>query len=290
MMDPQPTKTHREENFPVASLLIHPRHRRTILAFYRFARAADDVADDPALSERDKLARLDRLEQSLLGAGDPVPDALPLREALAARSLSARHAQDLLVAFRMDVVKHRYQNWEELIQYCSYSAMPVGRFVLDVHGQRRATWPASDALCTALQIINHLQDCGQDYRLLDRVYIPLDAMASCGMTAEMLGAGVATPSMRRCLRDLVERTAQLLRQAAPLSPLVDDLRLGLEIAVIDRLARVLIRLLARRDPLRQRVHLNAAGVAGWSLLGAAEGFARRVARHVVNVGRKAQDA
>ena len=94
------------------------------------------------------------------------------------RHLSPRHAQDLLTAFRMDVTKLRYRDWDDLIGYCTYSAMPVGRFVLDVHGESRTTWPANDALCAALQIINHLQDCGKDYRDLDRVYIPLDAFAT----------------------------------------------------------------------------------------------------------------
>ncbi len=98
-----------------------------------------------------------------------------------------RHAQDLLHAFRQDVTKLRYANWDELIDYCSRSAMPVGRFVLDVHGESRDTWPASDALCAALQIINHLQDCAADYRTLDRVYIPLDALAARGIGVEALG-------------------------------------------------------------------------------------------------------
>ena len=100
--------------------------------------------------------------------------------------MSPRHAQDLLSAFRQDATKLRYANWDELIDYCSRSAMPVGRFVLDVHGEARETWPSSDALCAALQIINHLQDCGKDYRSLDRVYIPLDALSTSGATVEAL--------------------------------------------------------------------------------------------------------
>src|SRR5262249_58333906 len=87
----------------------------------------------------------------------------------AGRAVSPRHAQDLLTAFRMDATKLRYRDWDDLIHYCSYSAMPVGRFVLDVHGESRSTWPANDALCAALQIINHVQDCGKDYASLDRV-------------------------------------------------------------------------------------------------------------------------
>lgn len=287
--DSRPSKTHRDENFPVASILIHPRHRGTILAFYRFARAADDVADHASLPENEKLARLDLLEETLLGRSDAAGDALPLRQALAGTGLPARHAQDLLTAFRMDVTKRRYQDWDDLIRYCSYSAMPVGRFVLDVHGESRATWPASDALCAALQIINHLQDCAADYRELDRVYIPLDALARDGLSVEALGADKASPELRRCLRDLAERTSLLLRDAEPFSGMINDLRLGLEISVIQRLARKLTGLLMARDPLSERVHLGAGGVAVTTAAGIAEGIGRRIKRRVV-AGDKAQNA
>ena len=130
-------KTHRDENFPVASHLVSKRHRPAILAFYRFARAADDVADHPKLSEREKIARLDLFEDTLLGRTDAIEDALPLRAAIAERGLSPKHGQDLLAAFRMDARKRRYADWADLIDYCTYSAMPVGRFVLDVHGESR---------------------------------------------------------------------------------------------------------------------------------------------------------
>jgi squalene synthase HpnC len=286
--DIQPSKTPRGENFPVASILIHPRHREIILAFYRFARAADDVADHPSLPENEKLARLDRLEDTLLGNSDAAADALPLRQALTKSGLPPRHAQDLLTAFRMDVTKRRYQDWDDLIHYCTYSAMPVGRFVLDVHGESRATWPASDALCAALQIINHLQDCAADYRNLDRVYVPLDALSREGLSVETLGADKASPELRRCLRDLAGRTSILLREAEPLPTLVNDLRLGLEISVIQRLARKLTGLLMERDPLSERVHLGAGGVAAVSVAGIAEGIGRRIMRR--GAGNKAQSA
>jgi hydroxysqualene synthase len=268
-------KTHRDENFPVASSLIAPRHRGVILAFYRFVRAADDVADHPSLSEPQKLALLDQLEQGLLGAHEIEPDAIALRTALAERCLSPRHAQDLLTAFRLDVTKRRYSDWEDLIGYCSYSAMPVGRFVLDVHGESRDTWPANDALCAALQIINHLQDCGADYRRLDRVYVPLDAIEREGSTVDALGEQHGSPALARCLRHLAERTAILLRDAEPLSVQVRDWRLGLEIAAIQRLARTLNGMLLRRDPLSQRVHLSKPGFLGVSVLGIGEGLIKR---------------
>ena len=180
-------KGHKDENFPVASWIIHPRHRALILAFYNFVRTADDIADHTMLPPQDKLDQIDRLEAGLLGRSDDQPEAVALRNALAERSMPPKHAQDLLNAFRLDVTKLRYNNWDELIHYCSLSAMPVGRFMLDVHGEDRSTWVASDALCAALQINNHLQDCGKDYHDLDRVYIPLDALAAAGASVEALG-------------------------------------------------------------------------------------------------------
>src|ERR1700723_282872 len=190
-------KTHREENFPVASLLIRASHRPIILAFYYFVRAADDVADDPALTSQEKIERLDRMEAALLGeiASDGHPRAAALRRALGERGLTTRHAQDLLKAFRLDAVKQRYADWNELISYCALSAMPVGRFVLDVHGESPSTWAASDAICAALQVINHLQDCGADYHDLDRVYLPLDILAARGVAVEALAAEAASPGL-----------------------------------------------------------------------------------------------
>ena len=282
-------KGHRDENFPVASRLIHPRHRGAILAFYEFVRTADDIADHPSLAPQEKLALLDRLEATLLGKNDDDPVGVALRTQLAARSLSPRHAQDLLTAFRMDVTKLRYRNWDDLIGYCTYSAMPVGRFVLDVHSEGHATWPTNDALCAALQIINHLQDCGKDYRDLDRVYIPLDAFAEAGTDVEALGADHASPALLACIRKLARRTGGLLGDSRPFSGSIDDIRLALEVAVIQTYAERLVGVLSRRDPLSERVHLGKAGVAGFGVLGLLWGATRRVGR-VFAAGHKPQDA
>src|SRR5277367_4656828 len=165
-----------DENFPVASALIAARHRPLVLAFYRVARLSDDVADHPALSPAEKLRRLDEVEASLTGAGDAVPAAVALKRALGERGLSDRHMLDLLTAFRRDAVKTRYADWDELMDYCRYSAAPVGRFMLDVHGEDRALWPLNDALCAGLQVVNHLQDCGKDLRELDRCYLSQGAL------------------------------------------------------------------------------------------------------------------
>src|SRR6202047_3084463 len=180
-------KGHGDENFPVASLLINAKHRGPILAFYDFVRTADDIADHPTLDPGKKPAHLDALEAGLLGRIEGEAVARRLRLSLEDRRLPPRHAQDLLTAFRMDVTKLRYRDWDELIEYCTYSAMPVGRFVLDVHGEPRSTWPANDALCAALQINNHLQDCHADFANLDRVYVPLDSLGGAGADVEELG-------------------------------------------------------------------------------------------------------
>jgi hydroxysqualene synthase len=279
-----------DENFPVASWLIHHRHRAPILAFYRLVRAADDVADHASLAASEKLALIDQLEATLLGKSNADEAALPLRAVLAERKLSPRHAQDLLTAFRLDVSKSRYRDWDDLLGYCRYSAMPVGRFVLDVHGESRATWPANDALCAALQIINHVQDCAADYRQLDRVYIPGELFEREHETVAALRADQASPGLRRCICELVVRTKGLLRVAEPLSAQVTDLRLGLEIAVIRRLAFRLTGILLRRDPLCERVHLTKPGVAGMTVVGLIEGLSRRAIRRRAPAGRTAQDA
>jgi squalene synthase HpnC len=273
-------KGHRDENFPVASYLISPRHRDVVLAFYRFARVADDVADHATLEPERKLAFLDRMEETLLGRSDAEPDALPLRAALAERKMSARHPLDLLRAFRLDVTKLRYRDWDDLMAYCRYSANPVGRFVLDVHGESEATWPANDALCSALQVINHLQDCAKDYRNLNRVYIPLDIFAAAELTPEVLADPKARPGLLAGIRQLNIRTMDLLRLSAPFSRQIADLRLALEVAVIQRLATTLTGVLARRDPLSEGVHLSKAGFAGVGSIGIAQGLAFRLLRLV----------
>ena len=268
-------KTHRDENFPVASWIIHPRHRALILAFYNFVRTADDIADHATLSERGKLNYLDLLEAELLGQGDSQPEAVNLRHALAQRSMPPRHALDVLIAFRMDVTKLRYENWDEVIHYCRYSAMPVGRFMLDVHGESTSTWAASDALCAGLQINNHLQDCGKDYRELNRVYIPRDALAAAGASVEALGLEQAPAPLLQCLHSLAARTEVLLDQSKSLSAEVKDFRLGLEIAVIQAFADKIVRLLTVRDPLSQTVHLGPMELIAYSLGGMAGEMARR---------------
>jgi squalene synthase HpnC len=276
LADIAPSKDEHGENFPVASWVVAARHRPAILAFYKFVRAADDVADHATLSEAEKFKLLDQLEAALLGKGDTRSSAaIRLRHVLEERGLASRHALDLLTAFRMDVTKRRYRDWDDLIHYCTFSAMPVGRYVLDVHGESRATWPANDALCAALQVINHLQDCRADYQNLDRVYIPLDAMQRAGTSVEALGADKSTPQLRSCIQEVAGRTELLVREAESFSAQISDLRLALEVSVIHGVARTLTRTLQERDPLSERVHLSKLTYAGVGLVSAARCLVQR---------------
>jgi squalene synthase HpnC len=246
-------KGHRDENFPVASHLIAPRYRPAVMSFYYFARAADDIADNGDASEAAKLAGLEAMRATLLGDEGGEPTAEGLRTVLHARELDPCHALELLRAFRQDVTKRRYDDWDELVDYCRWSAMPVGRYVLDVHGEDRSTWHLNDALCAALQIINHLQDCGKDYRDLDRVYLPRSILQRHGARVEELGADRSSPALLAAIRDCAGRCDELLARSAGFAREIRSRRLALEVAVIQRLAEDLSARLQRRDPLAERI-------------------------------------
>ena len=254
-------KGHRDENFPVASILLRAEHRAPIMAFYRFARSADDIADHELAVPADKLARLAAMRAGLAGDRAGAPVALALRDSMALHGLDPVHATDLLTAFERDVTVNRYADWDALIGYCRYSAMPVGRFVLDVHGEDCAIWPANDALCAALQVINHLQDCGKDFRTIGRVYVPADTLARHGARVEDLGATSASPALAATIVALAGRTRDLLDQSAGFAALIRDRRLAAEVAAIHRLATSLVDRLERFDPLSERVRHRAAEAA-----------------------------
>ncbi|MFM7083852.1 MAG: squalene/phytoene synthase family protein [Hyphomicrobium sp.] len=249
-------KWEKDENFPVASFLISSHQRPALKAFYRFARSADDAADNPSLNSSVKLQILDKLEKTLLGKSDEAPDALPLRSIFQERGLSTEHAQHLLVAFRQDVIKDRYNTWDELINYCNYSANPVGRFILDIHGEDTSSYPYSDTLCTTLQIINHLQDCKKDYFELNRIYIPLSEFLSNGISINELSKNESCPSLLKVFKSIIDKTINLEPNFEDFSCHVKNKRLSLEISVISKLANRLIGTLMERDPLKDRVHLN----------------------------------
>lgn len=250
-------KDRADENFPVGSLLIAAKLRPHVHAFYAFARNADDIADSPELAADDKVARLDTMEAVLLGRQtEGSPSATRLRASLAQCGVTPRHAQDLLVAFRRDAIQPRTPDLADLLAYCRHSAAPVGRHVLALHGESEATWPASDALCAALQINNHLQDCAKDLAAMNRCYLPDDLMAREGTSIDDLRRQASTPALRRVLDTLLDTCDRLLAEGAALPAQVRSRRLRVETELILRLARRLAARLRRADPLAARVKLT----------------------------------
>ena len=267
-----------DENFPVGSWLLPARLRPHVALFYAFARAIDDIADNPHLSPQEKIDRLDGFEAAILGRREDDPayrKAHLLRRSLSETNVTAQHCVDLVTAFKRDALVLRYRSWDELIHgYCMLSAAPVGRYLLDLHGEEKSGYRASDALCNALQVINHLQDCKDDFRNLDRVYLPLDWLAAEGESVAALAGARASPGLRRVLDRCLEGTETLLEEARKLPGQLRNRRLAFESGAIVALAERLTAMLRGRDPLAERVVLGKPA----SLIVAAGGVLRTLVR------------
>ncbi|MEL6112855.1 MAG: squalene synthase HpnC [Pseudomonadota bacterium] len=264
-----------DENFPVGSFLLPKSLRPHVARYYDFARAIDDVADNPDLPPEVRIERLTRFAQILDGTLPSAPGyekASRLRETLVERSIPFRHGTDLTVAFIQDAQKNRYASWDELLGYCENSANPVGRFLLDLHGEDPADYPYSDALCTVLQILNHLQDCGDDLAALDRCYIPTDWMAEARTDIDALRAPAMSPALTQVKMRMLDGCDALMADVRRLPKALKSRHLAMESAVIVRLAERLITRLRRADPLASRVALSKTDFARAGVGGAIAGF------------------
>ncbi|MCO6411256.1 MAG: squalene synthase HpnC [Thiogranum sp.] len=240
------------ENFPVASLLLPRRLRDPIAAIYAFARTADDITDEGDASAQQRLQRLAEMEAALMAAADGAPPPSLLYVALA--DSIARHRlppvllRQLLSAFRQDIEKKRYGNFGELMDYCKRSANPVGRLLLHLlrrSGEREAG--LSDAVCSALQLTNFLQDIAQDYRENGRIYIPQDEMQRFGVSEQDIADQRNSPRLAQLMQFQVQRATRLLRAGSPLGREIGG-RFGLELrAVVLGAARVLEKLHSQQD-------------------------------------------
>ena len=238
------------ENFPVASILLPAPLREPVAAIYAFARSADDLADEGDLSPRQRGALLAAYQAELdaIERGQPTqhPIFLRLRPVIAGHGLPLQLFRDLLDAFMQDVSKDRYRDFAELIDYCRRSADPVGRLLLHLFGQATAkNLPRSDAICSALQLINHWQDVGIDAAkgANGRIYLPQDEMARFGVSdsdivrrqdgsrAEAVPVPAASRDFRALLRFQVERARALMLSGAPLGWDLPG-RIGVEIRAI----------------------------------------------------------
>lgn len=273
-MPPDPTRTASTENFPVGSWLIAPALRPVVAAYYRVARTADDIADAPGLPAEEKTRLLERIDATLSGISDQEAAAVGLRDIFNARGITIEHARHLLQAFKADAVNRPCRSWSDLLTYCRFSAAPVGRFLLELHGEARSTWPAGDALCTALQILNHLQDCQADWRDLQRLYIPSDWLREAGLVPDDLLTPHASPALRGVLDRMLEGVDRLNQLAATLPKQIADRRLRMEVTAIVFVSKRLAARLRRGDPLAARVALSAIEKAGALFVGAVCGWWR----------------
>ena len=248
---PHPGKTPKDENFPVASLHLPAGSRASVLAFYRFARHADDIADNPRLGPAEKLARLDALGDGLRNGNGP-PQARALRGALAGTPAPVEPALMLLDAFRQDARGKAYESWNDLILYCSFSAVPAGRFLLALHEEADEARRPADALSTAHQVLAMLRNCGEDYRRLDRVYIPAALLPDRSLLAE----GRSAPALRAALDACLDRVDDMLAIAAGLPGRIRHRGLAAQAAMTIAAGRSLARKLRRRDPLAEAVRLG----------------------------------
>ncbi|WP_308914759.1 squalene/phytoene synthase family protein [Jannaschia sp. LMIT008] len=255
----------RGENFPLVGLFAPSEKARAIKAFYAFARTADDVADRADLSPQAKLDRLADMEWGLEGGPDRT--GRTLRNAVG-EGPGLQAARDLLGAFRQDAKGKVYADLDDLRAYCRMSADPVGRFLLSLYEEAQTTHDPSDALCTALQILNHLQDIREDAATLDRVYLPADWMAEAGVARADLTAAGSTPALRRVIDRALDECDGLLRRAAPLPGLIRARSLRGQATATLHLAGTLARRLRRGDPLARRIAPTRFDFARAALRGA----------------------
>lgn len=267
-------RTAATENFPVGSWLLPAGLRPVVAAYYRVARAADDIADDPTLAPDDKLRRLTAIDATLAGTAEADPAACDLRLLFASRGLTVEHVRHLLQAFKADAVNRPCRSWSDLLAYCRFSAAPVGRFLLELHGEGRAAWPASDALCSALQILNHLQDCREDWRRLQRLYIPSDWLTEANAAPDDLLTAKASPALRGVLDRILDGVDRLNLTAATLPQQIAHRGLRMEATAILLLSQRLARRLRTRDPLAQRVSVSSLDKALALVWGALRGWRR----------------
>lgn len=224
------------ENFPVASRLLPRRLRQPITVIYAFARTADDFADEGNRSPAERLKLLDdyetRLQRLLAGSPGSNPVFIALADVIKRYALPIGLFQDLLSAFSQDVTKQRYENIDEVMDYCRRSANPVGRLLLYLYNQAEAeNLLLSDQICTALQLINFLQDLYQDYDEHNRIYLPQDEMRKYQINEAALQNRISNTAMQNLVQLQIQRAKVLLLAGAPLGNKLAG-RIGLELRMI----------------------------------------------------------
>jgi len=250
------TKNYKQENFPVGSRLLSRKIRPQMLIFYKFARAADDIADCSKLTPHEKIKRLNLFLKAITTSKTKISKAEDLKKICIKNKIKIHHAANLLKAFKQDAVKKRYKNWAELINYCKYSAVPVGRFVIDLHNENKLSYKFSDPLCIALQILNHVQDCKEDYNKIDRVYLPSSFLEKYNVELSQLKKNYTERNLRLAINEVLFHTEKLIKQADKFKKIMKNYRLSKETIFILEIAKSLLKLLKKKDPLKNKVVLN----------------------------------
>ena len=248
-------KTQTQENFPVACYLFPKAYRKIITDYYNFARYCDDITDSFSLEQSEKLHLLEEAEQSLFGKGN-FTYSLKLREDFLHENLDFSLATDLLVAFRADAKNERYQTWGQLLDYCNYSAVPVGRFMLAIHNENPSTYIPAAALCTILQIVNHIQDLRSDVKNLNRIYLPQELLDKFSVSPKSLKKTSCSKNLHFLLNDVLQRCNSLLEDAKILPAIVKNIRLRIYICVVLTLTNILIKKLYNKDVLATQIKLS----------------------------------
>lgn len=260
------------ENFPVASWLLPAKLRDPVATIYAFSRVADDIADEGNYTAGQRLERLHAMESALSSTLQGAPPEEPLYQALAdtfrRHALPASPLYDLLHAFRDDITRKRFSTYEDVMTYCRHSANPVGRLLLHLDRQdSEFNLQLSDAVCSALQWINFLQDAGQDYRENNRIYIPMEDMQKFGVSEEDLGSQRNSPQVRALWSFQIRRTAELMRSGSELGSRLSG-RLGIEVRAVILSGNRILDKLANQASVFARPRLGTADRLGiaWSAL------------------------
>ena len=253
-------KKAKDENFPVSGFLIRKDLRKIVELYYQFARFADDIADNPKLTPKTKIDKLNELEEIFDGQkkykGEKLKFALDLRQEFIKNQLDRSLVTDLLVAFRQDAIGFDYETIGQLVNYCTYSAAPVGRFLLAIYNENPSSYLPANSLCAALQIVNHLQDIKYDAINLKRIYIPSELLKKYGIEKNVLTKDKSSEGLKHMVRKLLDLVKGQLKEGELLLNIVKSRRLRLEIAVIISLTNILIKKIIASDVLTENIKLT----------------------------------
>ena len=253
-------KSYSDENFPVASFLMTKKIRSIVRVFYFFARMADDIADHQKLSSNQKkkiLLFFDNAISKSKKTNNKVLDKMIAR--FKELPSGKKYSRNLLKAFMMDASNKKYKNWNDLLYYCKFSANPVGRFVIDAVNERKnieKIYEASDNLCTALQIINHIQDCKKDFKELNRVYIPESFFKKYSLDKKILRKSKSEENFEKLKIEIIDNVLTSLRKTKLGLREIQSWRLRKETLIILNIAKRLCNLLKINDPLEKQIKLS----------------------------------